>query len=404
VPPTNTPLPTNTPVPAPPGGGGGPPPPPPPPPPTVEPTQPPLIPGSTPVAAPTRTPLPTPVAKGVDLRITGISRAVSAFQPFAGQRLAQVRQSYNVTYSISYENVGVDAAPNAVMAVAASQSESFLLGPGNWSGSGGVFTGSLGTVPGKSSGTAQLLIRSGLLDAGDTFSSGFAISSSLTDLQPADNTYDDSFEVADTKTGLTPTNTATPTATLRPNETPRPTNTPTQTPIPTATSTPMATSVIVAPDIPSILTNNNGSVTVLVPPGAVTTSFVLTYQPEEVAPTPTPAANQPTPTTARRRIVQAFRLLLQTVQVRGAASEVTFQSPVIVTINYDQDLIGTANPAGLSLARVNEDGTFDTVPSIVDSDTKSVSASITSTGSYALVLQQVQYRTLVPMIVRPSGS
>jgi hypothetical protein len=354
-----------------------------------------LQPGGTPVAAPTLTPRATPSTSGVDLRISGVSRVVGAFQPFSivgRSGLASVRQSYNVTYRISYTNAG-DTAATGVTLSASIPSAALLLGPeAVWSGSGGTFSGALGTVPARSSGSVQILLRSAQLDPGDSFPASFSIGSAgARDLAADDNAYTDLFVIADDATGAA----ATPTPlgqVIGPSATP------------TATSTPSAIEVVLAPGLPSVLSTDSGLV-VLVPPGAVESTMYLLYEPQPT-PTPTPGASNARPsgsTRAASRVVQAFRLSLRTtssMRTRTIVPGGTFRQPVVVSLQYDDAMLGGASPAGLVLARQAADGRLVSLTTAVDTSARIASATIDAPGSYVLLLNDVPFRVFLPMQVR----
>src|SRR5262249_15268285 len=157
----------------------------------------------------TLTPKATPSRSGVDLRISGISRLVGAYQPFSlpGRvRLASVRQSYNVTYRISYQNVGDTAATGATLSASIPSAAPLLRRETVCSGSAGAFTGQLGTTGPRSSGSVQILLRSTLLDPGDAFAASFSIGSTgAPDLAADDNTFGDVFAIADDASGAAAT-------------------------------------------------------------------------------------------------------------------------------------------------------------------------------------------------------
>jgi hypothetical protein len=288
---------------------------------------------------------------------------------------------------------------------------SYLLGSYNvWSigGDGQTLTGLLGDVAGNSTASTELRVRTPLLDYGSSYSTNFAIVTTVggyVDTNPADNGYVDSVVVGSNLTP-TPTVTSTPTITptLRPGETPQPTATQTPTLTPTPTQRPMPTSVPVAYDIPSVLSNNNGSVVVVVPPGSVTSSGILVYTPEQ-NPTPTPTAT-PAQDGIRRsgngyRWLQSFNLSLEysptSARRARATLDTAFTTPVIMTISYDDALLGGANPAALTIAYRGSDGSLVILPGTVDPTTRTVSAAVMSTGSYSLVIKSLSYQTLIPL-------
>jgi uncharacterized repeat protein (TIGR01451 family) len=325
-------------------------------------------------------------------------------------------QSYNVTYTITYQNAG-DANLSGVTLGATVPSGTYLLGPtAVWSsGSDGVtLTGQLGSLPAGTTTTTQLLLRTGLMNVGDTFSTTFTFPGALegrVDTNAVDNTYLDTLTIGDTAATATrtPTVTSTATATLRPGQTPQPTATHTATTTPTPTQTPQATSVPVAPEIPSVLTNSNASVVVVVPPGAIETEGMLVYKPELTAtatPTFTPTVavgGTPRPVTNSYRALQSFTLEYEqvtrnTARDRRTGQSTRFLSPVIITMTYDDAVLAGGNALSLEIALRNADGSYTPLASTVDTTTHTVSAAATETGAYSLIIKRLSYRSPLPFL------
>ena len=371
----------------------------------------------------TNTPSPTATAFA-ELEIRSIRRAVGVFQPFEVARgaLALVRQSYNVSYSINIANNGTRTLKNALL-IAGVPNDSLLLGPTFWSAStdNATFTGNLGELPGVTTKTIQLLLRTGLLDPGQSFSSTFRLEtgdSTIPDSNLSNNTANDSFVTVNTPTPDpgTSTPTATVTPTLRAGETPLPTITPTPTQTATATATAVVTSVSIAPDLSGVLMNNNGSVIIIVPPGAFKTTSTLIYEPQAQAtatptrtvtaiavPGTTPVATAtPIARRDRYRSLQRFRLTIQQTQSSSgrSAAEATSPTDMLLTIGYDDADLRGGNPLGLSIARIGDDDSVTLLPSIVDTPSRSVSATFNAEGSFALVLNELSYRVQFPITPR----
>jgi hypothetical protein len=311
-----------------------------------------------------------------------VSRVLGGFQPFAVGRmgLASVRQSYNVTYTVSYENRGSQSADDVTLS-ARMPDAALLLGPEPlWSSTGTSFSARLGTVPGQSSGSVQILVRSSVLDVGDAFSADFLISAvGALDLSPEDNAFADSFLIAEAPPGGAPVVGETPVAASTP------------------TALPRATEVSVAPDLPAVLTSGDG-VVVLVPPGAVEATMVLRYDPE-----PTPAPPGPGRQPGSQRVLQAFRLSFVPSDSRTnlrTAEATQLLQPLVVSIAYDNALLGGANPRGLAVVRQNADGTLVPLATVLDTGSRTVSVAIDSVGRYSLVLNQVPYRVFLPTQMR----
>lgn len=297
---------------------------------------------------PTNTPTVTPTPPSADLHLSLGVRGTGLL-PFAAD-YAEIR------YTGAYTNAGPATATRAFLQAVIPPDTYFIREDGWRSFAGGrLALRSVGDLPASASGTSTLRVQPDLdVPYGTVITVTMEISSTVArDPSGGGNVA--------TAAWTMPTGPlATPVPTLGPG---------TPSPTPTATAIPVSTSVTLTPD-GGELSAAGGSVVVWAPPGAVTTPFVLTYDPLERPPNTEPYG-----------YLTAFRLTARTPEGQAIG-----EFPGALYLSVRTSPAEAARFAAGSLTMVSG-GPPDwpvVVPSGVTSDGTLVSARLTGSGSFAL--------------------